>query len=107
MSTTAVQFATSAGLVEYAIADGDVSQVAPEHLAQVLEQLAAAEPAAVDDEPYAGWSLADLKAELAARNADRPDDDQLVPLGAKKADVLAALVADDAAADSTDETATP
>lgn len=42
-------------------------------------------------------TVAELKAELERRNADRADDAQIVPDGTKKADLLAALQADDEA----------
>ena len=55
------------------------------------------------DDSGDGWegkSLADLKAELEARNAQRAADSQIEPAGKKKSDLVAALVADDAAAES-------
>ena len=42
-------------------------------------------------------TVADLKAEIEARNAQRTEDNQIVPASGKKADLIAALAADDAA----------
>ena len=42
----------------------------------------------------------DLEAEIEARNASRKDEDHVVPESNKKADLVAALEADDAAAES-------
>jgi hypothetical protein len=53
------------------------------------------EPVPVEEK--AGPTVADLKAEIEARNAQRSDDSQIVPASAKKADLVAALAADDAA----------
>lgn len=54
-----------------------------------------------DDSGDAGYSklkVADLKAEIADRNADREDEDKiLITAQAKHADLVAALEADDAA----------
>ena len=55
------------------------------------------------DDSGDGWegkSLADLNAEIDARNAQRTEELQIAPAGKKKADLVAALVADDAAAES-------
>ena len=54
-----------------------------------------AEPAAPAG-PYDGQSVKDLKSEIATRNEGRDDVDLIAPTGAKKADLVAALVADDA-----------
>lgn len=53
-----------------------------------------AEPEAAD--PYKGVSAAKLKAEIEKRNADREDDAKLSTEG-DRADLVAVLVADDAA----------
>lgn len=48
-------------------------------------------------QPYEGVKVADLKAEIEARNASRVEDDQISPSGTKRDDLVAALVADDEA----------
>lgn len=48
-----------------------------------------------DDSGYGGMTVADLKATIDQRNADRAEADQIAPEGAKKADLVAALLADD------------
>lgn len=48
---------------------------------------------------YAGFSAAELKAEIESRNADREDGDKLSVKG-NKPTLIAALEADDAAADA-------
>lgn len=45
---------------------------------------------------YESWKVADLKEEIESRNAERGDDEQ-ISLDGKKADLVAALVADDEA----------
>lgn len=64
------------------------------------------EPDAEPDEnedPYKGLRKADLEAEVAKRNEDREDDDQIVVGGnGTVADLKAALVADDAVAHARD-----
>lgn len=49
------------------------------------------------DEPYTQWKLAELKAEVDARNADRPDADKIKPTGSNKEALAAALEQDDMA----------
>ena len=49
------------------------------------------------DEGYGGWKVADLKAEIAARNEGRTEENQIVPEGTTKVTLVAALEADDAA----------
>ncbi len=51
----------------------------------------------VDSDGWADRTTADLKAEIEARNAQRTEDIQIVPASGKKADLVAALEADDAA----------
>lgn len=51
----------------------------------------------LEQQGYDTQSVADLKAEVERRNADREDDGKVVPASAKKADLVAALVADDEA----------
>lgn len=53
--------------------------------------------APADDEPvgYDAQKVADLEAEIANRNEGRDEADQIVPAGTKKADLIAALEADD------------
>jgi len=46
---------------------------------------------------FAEMTVADLSAEIDRRNEGRDDDAQIVPEGAKKAYLVAALIADDAA----------
>lgn len=60
-----------------------------ERLADFLEK---AEP---DEKPEP--TAAELKAEIEARNAQRTEDSQIVPASGKKADLVAAIAADDAA----------
>lgn len=48
------------------------------------------------EDDYASWKVADLKAEIDERNEERDDDHQISSEG-KKADLVAALVADDEA----------
>lgn len=52
-------------------------------------------------DPLAGWDEsmknAELQAVIDARNANRAEESQIVPEGAKKADLIAALQQDDAA----------
>jgi len=45
---------------------------------------------------YGDHTVAELEGEIDARNADRPKEDQIKPEGNKKADLVAALEADDA-----------
>jgi hypothetical protein len=45
---------------------------------------------------YKGWKLDALTAELALRNDGRDEDKQITPTGEHKADLIAALEADDA-----------
>lgn len=52
-------------------------------------------PAEDDESPYSGLKVADLKAEVEKRNTDREDDAKVSPESDKKADLIAALVADD------------
>ncbi len=52
------------------------------------------------DEGWGGQKVDALKAEIEARNASRKDEDHVVPESNKKADLVAALEADDAAAES-------
>lgn len=49
------------------------------------------------EKPYSEWSPAQIKAEVARRNAERGDDDQLVLKGKKKADAVKMLEEDDEA----------
>lgn len=68
-----------------------------------LDEAAEAEPEE-DDWSYDDLTKAELKAEIDARNAELDEDDQIVPEGSKKDDLIAALVAnDDAAKDEDDE----
>jgi hypothetical protein len=53
--------------------------------------------AASADPGYEDWDYDVLKATLAERNADRPDDEQIEPLSNSKANIAAALKADDEA----------
>lgn len=53
-------------------------------------------PEGYTEEDYSTWKVDDLKAEIAERNADREEADQVSTEG-KKADLVAALVADDEA----------
>lgn len=53
-------------------------------------------PATAEATGYQAQKVDDLKAEIARRNAERPEDDQLSADG-KKADLVATLEADDAA----------
>jgi hypothetical protein len=50
-----------------------------------------------EEEPYKGVTVADLTAEIEKRNADRADDKKITPADAKRPQLVAALVADDAA----------
>jgi hypothetical protein len=76
--TTTVEFATGDGLVTYQITDGDLSEVKPEHVAQVRSAL----------------SL-DLEAPAAAPADDAGDDESAAP---------ETPPADDAAEDTTSST---
>ncbi len=50
------------------------------------------------DEPYKGVTIPDLKAEIETRNKDREDDKKIVPAEpGNRPEIVAALVADDAA----------
>lgn len=52
-----------------------------------------------DDEPYKGVNVADLKSEIEKRNEGREDDKKIVPAEpGHRPEIVAALVADDAAA---------
>lgn len=54
-----------------------------------------------DEVAYSDFSVDDLKAEIATRNEDRDEDDHIVVGGkGNKADLIAALEADDEAADT-------
>lgn len=55
---------------------------------------------AAKPEDYGAWTVAALEPEVASRNTDREDDDKVVPASGKKADLVAALVADDEHADN-------
>ena len=44
---------------------------------------------------YAGWKVPELKQEVTNRNADRATEDEIVPESNKRADLVAALEADD------------
>ena len=48
------------------------------------------------DGSYQDRTVSDLRAEIDTRNEDRDDEDLIVPDGTKKADLVAALEADDA-----------
>lgn len=48
------------------------------------------------DKPYSKWLKADLETEVARRNAERAEDDQLDTGAGTVADLAAALTADDA-----------
>lgn len=48
-------------------------------------------------EDYESWTVPDLKAEVSQRNEDRNEDDQIKPDSNKKADLVAAIIADDEA----------
>lgn len=53
-----------------------------------------------EDEGYSDWSVKELKAEIDSRNEDRDEDDQIVPEEpGNKAELVAALEADDEASD--------
>ncbi len=56
--------------------------------------------AEADPEGYEASKVPVLEAEVASRNTDREDDDKVVPASGKKADLIAALVADDEHADN-------
>lgn len=47
------------------------------------------------DEPYNKWKVNELNDEINARNAEREDVDKIVTAGTNKADLVAALEADD------------
>lgn len=49
------------------------------------------------DEGYGSWKVAALKAEVDKRNANRAEGDEIDPESGKKADLVAALEADDTA----------
>lgn len=49
-----------------------------------------------ESEGYEALKITDLKAEIDRRNEDREDADLITPPGAKKADLIEALQADDA-----------
>ena len=48
-----------------------------------------------ESEDYEDMTVQQLKDEIAARNEDRDEDDQIVPEGSKRADLIAALEASD------------
>jgi hypothetical protein len=50
-----------------------------------------------DGQAYSDMKVADLEAEIASRNEDREEDDQIQPASGRKADLIAALEADDEA----------
>jgi hypothetical protein len=52
-------------------------------------------PADEEVPPYEKWKLEDLNTEVEARNADRPEGAKIKPASTLKADVIAALKADD------------
>jgi hypothetical protein len=56
------------------------------------------EPPAPDPVPgdYGSWTVTQLNAEITARNADRAEEDRIVPDSARKTDLVAALELDDA-----------
>lgn len=58
---------------------------------------------AEEPEDYSGWVKKDLEAEIERRNAERDEDDQIVPDTDKNADLIAALIADDADDEETEE----
>ena len=45
---------------------------------------------------YEDWKVAQLEAEIDARNSEREDDDKISPASGRKDDLIAALAADDA-----------
>jgi hypothetical protein len=47
------------------------------------------------DEPYTKWKVAELEEEIRLRNAEREDIDKIEPSSGVKADLVAALEADD------------
>ncbi len=49
---------------------------------------------------YGSWKAADLKAEIKARNEGRAEGDRITPESQRNADLVAALEADDAAAEA-------
>lgn len=49
-----------------------------------------------DEESYESLTVAELKELIETRNEERDEDDQIEPAGTKKADLIAALEADDA-----------
>lgn len=63
-------------------------------LGLIAEVVAPAE----SEDPFKGTSVADLKAEIAKRNEGREDDKKIVPAEpGNRPEIVAALVADDAA----------
>lgn len=52
-----------------------------------------------EEEGYESWKADELREEIDVRNKDRDEDDMIVPDGKKKADLIAALEADDEAAE--------
>ena len=62
-----------------------------------IEKVKAEQPdPSIDEEPFKGVSVADLKAEIAKRNEGREDDKKIVPVEpGNRPEIVAALVADD------------
>lgn len=56
-----------------------------------------------EDVPYSEWTNDELRAEVRARNANRAEADLIVPTADKKAQLIAALEADDNAGDEGDD----
>lgn len=54
-------------------------------------------------ETYNDWTVQQLTDEIEARNAQLDEDSQIEPAGKKKADLVAALEADDASAEDDDD----
>lgn len=66
--------------------DAETARVAAETRAQILE---------AEEQGYNGWTVAELRDEIRARNENRPDDAHLRATG-NKAELVEALEADDA-----------
>lgn len=60
------------------------------------------ESAAAAAEGYGGWKVAELKAEVERRNEGRAEDSLILPEGKTRADLIAALEADDEATAAAD-----
>jgi hypothetical protein len=85
----------------------DNSGVVLAHNASAEEQLAAQDavteqlnrnPEGYTADDYESWRVNELKDEIGERNESRSEEDQIKPEGDKKADLVEALLADDAKA---------